>query len=111
MTVEYIGPIDNSYPYIITIDGVIVPHITGAKLSDGRWSLKIKSHAIDTNEEEIQKWIPFLSDAMAYCAGYTFGDNSHPINIFSRRAYGINVEEVMQSTNDEDNKALPGLVP
>ena len=100
--VEYIGEIENSYPYIITINGYIVPHITGAKLSGKRWSLKIKSHVIDTTEDEIQRWIPFLADAMAFCAGYTFGENSHPINIFSHRAYGITINEVKLAT-DEDN--------
>lgn len=91
MTVKYIGELENSYPYIITVDDFIVPNIRGRKNNDGTWTLLFEptSHAIDTTEDEIQKWASLLAEAMAISAGVTFGENSKQYNIFSRRAYGV----------------------
>lgn len=91
MIVKYLGEIENSYPYILTVDDYIVPNLLGRKNEDGTWTLLFEptSHAIDTTEEEIQRWVSLLAEAMAISAGVTFGENSKPYNIFSRRAYGI----------------------
>lgn len=94
MTVKYIGELENSYPYIITVDDFIVPNIRGRKNSDNTWTLLFEptSHAIDTTENEIQRWVSLLAEAMAVSAGVTFGENSKPYNIYSRRAYGAILE-------------------
>lgn len=99
MSIEYIGPMENLYPYILTKDGYIVPYIKGRKNNDGTWTLLFEptSHSIDTNEDEIGKWVSFLSDAMAFCAGFTFGEDSHPINKFSGRAYSCMLDPEDQS--------------
>ncbi len=99
MTVEYIVPTENSYPYILTKDGYIIPYIKGRKNNDGTWTLLFEptSHSIDTNEEEITKWISLVVDAMAFCAGFTFGEDSHRIDRFSGRAYGCTLDPDDQS--------------
>jgi hypothetical protein len=91
MTVKYIGELGNPYPYIITVDDYIVPFVRGRKNADGTWAIyyELTSHAVDTSESEIMRWVPLLAEVMANAAGVTFGENSKPYNFFSRRAYGV----------------------
>lgn len=88
---EFIGPMVPEWK--VVSGGYKVPFIT-ARLNpeqehevllvlDGRFG-------ITGTREEVQKWVPFLADAMAVAAGYScFGEQSVKHSRFSTRMAGI----------------------
>lgn len=48
---------------------------------------------IDVKDEELRRWVPFLAQVMAKCAGYThFGEGSKLANPFGYRAARLSVQ-------------------
>jgi hypothetical protein len=93
--VERVGPFNESY-YKITIGGYLVPYIKAYKNIDGSWTLLLDGRfAIDIqNEEEIQRWVWWVANAMAIASGYScFGANSAPIDLFNRQLIGLSQNE------------------
>ena len=102
MTLEYIGPFGNPYPYRMTIDGYQIPYIKGHKKEDGNWILCLDGrYEIDTTEDEINRWLRWVANAMAIAAGYnSFGEHANLSNPFKRKLIGLStfdIEDISES--------------
>jgi len=106
MGTEYHGPFVETF-YKLSVDGYLIPFIVGRKRGDGgEWSLTLDSRfGLDTNEEELARWLPFLSDAMAIAAGYScFGEHSRVMSRFNNRISGISMDEISSATDEEHHE-------
>lgn len=104
MSTEYHGPFENSYPYRITVDGFEVPKVQGKKMEDGTWRFLLDGRfEWDATEAEVQQWMWIVANAMAIGAGYScFGENSKPLNPFTRRLIGVIFNAAEQSVQSTD---------
>jgi hypothetical protein len=105
VAIERIGPFSDFYQ--ITIDGYLVPYIELRKYPDGRgWDLTLNHcHGVDMTDEEVNKFIWWIANAMAVAAGYTsFGEHSKPANPFSTRCFGISIDTINElNSNKKEN--------
>lgn len=89
--VQAIGPWVDSYR--LTVYGYEVPYLE-AHLDPGtedQWSLSLDHrYGLDCSHAELERWLPFLANAMAVAAGYTsFGEHAQPTNPFHKRLIGL----------------------
>lgn len=92
--VALIGPFRE--PFKVTSGGYLVPHLTAYRNDDGSITLTVGGDraAIETTEEDLEAWIPFIAAAMAWAAGYaSHGEYSGPDNPFAHRYIGIGMDE------------------
>lgn len=93
MTTEWVGPFPEEIRLVV--DGYQVPHIAARKNGDG-WTLVLDGrYAIDVTEDEVERWLWWVANAMAVAAGYTsFGEHSAPLNPFRRQLIGLSRGEI-----------------
>lgn len=79
---EFIGPMPQKWD--VVSHGYSVPYLTAIKCENGNVLLSLDGRfLIEGTEEETQKWIPMIANAMAIGAGYScHGKNSQPLNRF-----------------------------
>lgn len=75
------------------VGGFRVPHVQ-ASLANGHektWVLSLdRRFLLEADDEEVQRWMPFLAHAMAIAAGYTcHGNGCRPKNPFTVRVSGL----------------------
>jgi hypothetical protein len=75
------------------VGGYRVPHVQ-ASLMEGeekRWLLDLdRRFLLEADDEEVQRWMPFLAHAMAIAAGYScHGEGCTPLNPFAVRVTGL----------------------
>lgn len=81
----------------ISVDGYVVPYISCIKHSgklDGAVSLLADSRfGLDTTEDEVKRWMPFVAHAMAIAAGRScHGKGGQPLDPFGVQLIGISSE-------------------
>lgn len=103
-SLECIGPFGDG-SFLLTIDGLRVPYLKAWDKGGGRWSIVLDEYyAIDTNEEEIERWVRFLADAMARVAGWTcFGEDKKQVDLFNIKLIGISLDEIQAISPACDN--------
>lgn len=92
---KLVGPFRRAELYKPSVNGFLIPwlraqvHHHAQEVAGGaaEWTLILDDRfAIDTNSDEIARWLPFLADAMAISAGYScHGENCIPLNPFKCR--------------------------
>ncbi len=87
-----IGPFTPQYK--LSVNGYEVPHLTAIPQTgknDGMISLCLDERfLIEASQDEVEKWMPFLANAMAVAAGYScHGENSCVPNPFKVKIMGI----------------------
>lgn len=98
--VEYVGEFQDRY-YKISVCGFLVPKLKARKSDSGEWSVTLDGRfSIDVKEDEMQRWVWILANAMAISAGYScFGENCVPLNIYKTRIVGLSLEALNQLNN------------
>ena len=86
----------------VEIDGYTVPHIEAHKFegeNEGLISLILDDRfGLDTTAEEIERWLPFLANAMAVAAGRTsHGEHSNIRNPHGEALAGYPTERLIGS--------------
>jgi len=94
MTIENIGPFQEYYK--ISIDGYVVPKIKAYKSDDGKWSIVLDGRfGISASEEDVDRWMHIVANAMAIGAGYSsFGESSQKMNPYSVKIVGLYNDEL-----------------
>lgn len=93
---EYVGPFSEEY-YVLTFGGYKIPYIKATRDKNNIWALHLDNNTVlpEITEEELNKWIGFLVEAMAMSAGLTcFGENSKPLNIFKQRMISLSESDI-----------------
>lgn len=88
--VEFIGPFHPSFR--VSVDGYRVPYVDVCPVdgSDSLFNVCVGSHSVLAELGEIQRWMPFLANAMAWSAGYTsHGKHSQLRNDFNLQTLSI----------------------
>ena len=86
-----IANLNNGY-FVLAIDGYMIPFIKARQNEDKSWTLLLDDRfAVDiTDENELNKWIWWIADAMAISAGWTaFGKDGKRSNPFQTRIFGL----------------------
>ena len=93
---DMIGPFPQYYR--LTVDGYRVPHVIGYKM-DGGWHLVLDERfGIDITDNELQRFMWWIVEAMAISAGYTHA-GGQKINLFGT----TKVLEISSEENREND--------
>ena len=86
-----VGPFGEYYR--VRVGNFEVPYIEAHKTKDG-WSLTLDHRfGVDMSDDELQRFMWWIANAMAIAAGYTsFGENSKPSNPFKTQLVGLNID-------------------
>ena len=69
MTVEFVGPFKT---WEVVVGGSAVPYLTARPQEDGSVHLSLDHRfALDLSEDEVERVVPFLANAIAVALGYT----------------------------------------
>lgn len=85
----------------VDVDGYPVPyieaHVYGEHENEGLISLILDNRfGLDSNAEEIERWVPFLANAMAVAAGRTsHGEHSNIRNPHGESLAGYPTERIL----------------
>ena len=71
----------------VEVDGYPVPYIEAGESGNAVSLILDSRFGIDTSQEELERWLPFLANAMAVAAGRT----SHGANSNIRNPHGENL--------------------
>jgi hypothetical protein len=76
-----------------SVGGFRVPYVQAALVEgeEKRWVLDLdRRFMLEVDDEEVQRWMPFLAHAMAIAAGYScHGEGCTLLNPFSVRVTGL----------------------
>ena len=89
-----IGPQPPIEYYRFTVDGCVIPNLTGKIMERSDWEDQITwelvfdgRFSITATGAELNYWLWFLANACAVSAGFTYhGPESRPLNPYSRKA-------------------------
>jgi hypothetical protein len=90
----------------VVVDGYPLPYIEAHKFegeNEGLVSLILDNRfGLDTNAEEIERWLPFLANAMAVAAGRTsHGEHSNIRNPHGEALAGYPTERIIGTPIEE----------
>ena len=99
--VDLVGPLATAPRYVPVVDGFKVPYLEVRECLDGWEVICDGRHCIPHLKlEEVQRWLPFIANAMAVAAGYPCHGSREKMHPFGCRVSSIGADVVADSVRD-----------